>query len=262
MFYGTEDALAWFRRTGKTGFRLSRGKDVIAEYFEQQASNESAAEALHTELSYLKGGTYHIDAKNQRTDAKTILSTDFVISPSAGTQAAVGSIHQGVPEGYISKADLGTEIAKALKQNALERENKELRESIMDLQNAKPNSGIAGLLDHPLVQHLLPIAIAKIMGPNAPQALGQVGIAGITPAQQVPPVQQQTPEAGENTDTEELTEEQDAMLGEAFWACVDEMGSIDDTLELLACLPRYIAANKQVFDTMIKPELLKYKENG
>ena len=272
MFIGTDDLLSWFQRTKKTGWRLLKGKDIIAEYFDEQASNDTAYAALQTELSSLAGGTYHIDAKDNPKLARQILSTDFIIRPNANqpTAAITGPMHTGVPEGYVKATDMAAEIAKAMEMYDLKRKNAELQAALQEALNApveKPDF-ISGLLEDDQVK----ATIAGIMQMGAAKLFGQrqVAIAGglnpVPPVQRAPQTQQAPPQTETQTETtqdgDELTDEQADRLYDAFYACADQIGTIPDTLDMIECLPLYIAANPAMFKNVLKPELLKYKKQS
>jgi hypothetical protein len=270
MFIGTDDLLSWFQRTKKTGWRLLKGKDIIAEYFDEQASNDTAYATLSTELSSLAGGTYHIDAKDNPKLARQILSTDFIIKPNANQPAAVsGPIHAGVPEGYVKATDMAEAIRKEMELYDMRRKIKELEAALLEAANApaeKPDY-ISGLLEDDQVK----ATIAGIMQMGAAKLFGQrqIAIAGglnqVPPQQRAPQTQQAQPqaEAAEATQDEDaLTDNQNDRLDEAFFACVDQIGGVDPTLDLLECLPLYIAANPGMFKNVLKPELLKYKKQS
>jgi len=259
MFQGVEDTIAWFARTQKTGFRLSRAKDDIAEYFDPEASNESARARLEEELKYLRGGTYHIDAKNTREEPRKILSTDFIILPKGEIMpAAIGSVQSTVPSGYISRADMDNVIADRIALYTLREQNERLLNELENASAPKPSmmDSIGSILDHPMVKQLTPILIAKIMGGNidAPQAY-QVGIAGIDKTvEPVEPTENET-----EMEFLELTEDQETRLNIAFDDLVNKIGDIEETLTLIECLAPYIEQQSAMFN-VIKGELLKYKK--
>lgn len=270
MFQGTDDTLLWFSRTGKKGFRLSKGKDTIAEYFDAEGSNESALTRLQTELSYLRGGTYHIDAKDTLAEARRIFSTDFSIPPQSSTQAQVSGPSHHMPEGYISMSQMQSELDTRMKIYDLQRKNDELTSALAEVMNAKPEpqDTIGKILDHPAVQEVLPqlmmVGIGKLFGQ------GQIGIAGAL-NQNVPPVrparQQQAPpaeeviietEGAQEPTGDDLTDEQDDRLIDAFYALVEREGSIENALVIMESLPLYIDANPDMY-AMAKSQILKYK---
>jgi len=266
MFHGIEDTINWFVRTNKKGWRLSRGKDTIAEYFNEEASNDSARQALEVELQTLRGGTYHIDAKDAADVTRKILGTDFIIHPGVN-QASVGHAHTNnhILDGYVSKADMYEEIQKAVRQRDLEKENEELKDALEQLAKEKtPKEDFIGsLLKNPQVQSLIPVIVGKIMGQNVtqPMAYTKVGITG--PAINVPPMSNdETVNESENEieSDESLSEEQDEKLTNAFFDLSDIVGSIDETIVLIECLPNYIKANEQMYKAILLPELLKYKK--
>jgi len=259
MFQGVEDTLGWFARTQKTGFRLSKGKDDIAEYFDAEASNESAYQKLKEELTYLYGGTYHIDAKNTQAEPRKILSTDFVILPRGNTAATIGAIHSpSVSNGYVSREDMDKIIADKIALYTLQEQNERLQNELQNAYVAPPSLSdkIGSLLDHPVVQQMAPLIIAKILGTNAEPQAYQVGIAGTD--KKVEPVQKETEETTE-VDLLDLTDEQETRLNVAFDSLVGQIGDIEETLTLLECLAPYIQQQNAMF-SVIKGELLKYKK--
>ena len=255
MFQGVDDTIAWFARTQKTGWRLSQGKYDIADYFDAEATNESAMKRLKEELDYLRGGTYHIDAKNTREEPRKILQTDFIILPK-GDNAVSGTRSQHVPGEYISREDMSKIIANEIAIMRLQDQNEKLQQALENAYTPEPTmlDHIGSLLDHPTVKQLAPIVIAKLLGGT------QVGIAGTD--SEVEPVQtptQTNQTMEQESDYIELTDIQEERLNKAFDILVPLVGGVNETLDLLECLAPYIQQETAMFN-VIKPTLLKYKK--
>jgi hypothetical protein len=259
MFQGVSDTIEWFGRTQKKGFRLSQGKFDIAEYFDPEASNQSASDQLKKELEHLRGGTYHIDAKDSSAEPRKILSTDFIILPRGETVASIGATFHSssIPNGYVSRDDMDRIIEDKMNLRILQEQNERLQTELQNAYVPAPTmmDSIGSILEHPMVKQLAPILIAKIMGGSIPEPVAyQVGIAGTD--KKVEPVSN---EPVEDDGFLELTDDQETRLNVAFDSLVATIGDVEETLVLLECLAPYVQEQNAMFN-VIKGELLKYKK--
>jgi hypothetical protein len=275
MLQGKEAVLTWFDLNNagndKPYFKLyyATGKtNYIGEGLEGNSVKDTR-DRLEAYLDNLSPGDYIIDMKADPKATKQFPSAKFCINKGAGAVAGIyGPQVSGnqIPAGYISKDDATRLIQEALstyKQQeeieALKEENAELRS-----ENKKKTAGIGTLYEDnkEVLQPLVAVIAGKVMqsisGGAGMQYMGpNVAISG-TQSAPVPPMQVVK---DQEEDEEELTEEQGQRLDDAFFACVDaNAGNTEETLQLMESLALWITANKTMFDTVMKPEILKCKK--